>query len=121
MHADRFGAMAAATIRFPLGSELRRSSSGGACMSDIIEIVEQENVFDPDTIRLMASALEEAWDRIERSGSRFARPGYSRAMREVIARFIIEMAQQGVTDPQTLAERTVSYMTANYKDPRDPH
>jgi hypothetical protein len=88
-------------------------------MRDIIELAEQENVFDPETIRLLASAFEDAWTRIERSGNRLARPGYSRAMREVIARFIIEMAQQGIKDRQTLAERTVLYMTANYKDPRD--
>ncbi len=88
-------------------------------MRDIIELVERENVFDPETIRLLASAFEDAWNRIEKSGSRLARPGYSRAMREVIARFIIEMAQQGVKDPQMLAERTVAYMAANYKDTRN--
>jgi hypothetical protein len=88
-------------------------------MRDIIELVERENVFDPETIRLLASAFEDAWNRIEKSGNRLARPGYSRAMREVIARFIIEMAERGIRDPQTLAEQTVLYMTANYKDPRD--
>ena len=87
-------------------------------MHDIVELVGRENVFDPETIRVLAMAFEDAWTRIERSGNRLARPGYSRAMREVIARFIIEMAQQGVRDPQTLAERTVLYMAANYKYPR---
>lgn len=54
----------------------------------------------------------------ENPAARFARPGYSRAMREVIARHIIEMAQQGVTDPRTLAEELVRFVSANYKDDR---
>jgi hypothetical protein len=53
---------------------------------------------------------------LEKSGSRFARPGYSRAMREVIAKRIVDMAQQGVTDPQALAEDAVRFVRANYKD-----
>lgn len=73
-------------------------------MIDILEFVQPETVFDPETIQVLASAFDDAWDRLQKSGSRFARPGYSRAMREVIARHIIEMAQQGVTDPRTLAE-----------------
>jgi hypothetical protein len=88
-------------------------------MRNIIDLVERQNVFDPESIRLLASAFEDAWDRIEKSGNRLAGPGYSRAMREVIARFIIDTAQQGIKDPQTLAERTVAYMAANYTDPRD--
>jgi hypothetical protein len=85
-------------------------------MIDILDYVLPGTVFDPEIIQMLASAFDDAWDRIKKSGSRFARPGYSRAMREVIARRIVEMAQQGVTDPQTLAEDAVRYVQANYKD-----
>jgi hypothetical protein len=37
-------------------------------------------------------------------------------VREVIAKRIFEMAQQGVTDPQALAEDAVRFVRANYKD-----
>jgi hypothetical protein len=67
----------------------------------------------------LASTFDDAWDRLQKSGSRFARPGYSRAMREVIARSIIEMTQKGVIDPQTLAEETVLFGSTNYRDLRD--
>jgi len=40
-------------------------------------------------------------------------------MREVIARRIIEMVQNGEINPQTLAEQTVLFVNANYKDPRE--
>ena len=83
-------------------------------MIDILDYVLPGTVFDPEIIQLLASAFDDAWDRIEKSGSRFARPAYSRAMREVIARRIVEVAQQGVTDPQALAEDAVRFVRANY-------
>jgi hypothetical protein len=68
---------------------------------------------------VLASAFDDAWDRIKKSGSRFARPAYSRATQEVIAKRIIEMAQQGVKDPQALAEDSVRFLTTNYRDARN--
>jgi hypothetical protein len=73
-------------------------------------------VFEPEIVQMLASAFEDAWERFEQSGSRFARPGYARAMREVIARRIVEMAQQGVTDPQALADDAIRFVRTNYKD-----
>ena len=70
--------------------------------------------FDPEFIQVLASALDDAWDRIEKSGSRFAGPAYSRGMREVIAKRKIEMAQRGAKDPQTLADDAVQFFAANY-------
>jgi hypothetical protein len=37
-------------------------------------------------------------------------------MREVIAKRILEMAQQGVRDQQTLVDNAVRFVAANYKD-----
>jgi hypothetical protein len=85
-------------------------------MAEILKYIQPQTVFDPETIQVLAAAFDDAWERIQRSGSRFARPGYSRAMREVIARRIIEMAQQGLKDPQALAEDSVRFLTANYMD-----
>jgi hypothetical protein len=87
-------------------------------MIDILKFVEGERAFDPEMVQLLASAFEDAWDRLQKSGSRFARPGYSRAMREVVAKHIIEMAQEGVRDPLRLAEETISFVNAHYKDHR---
>ena len=85
-------------------------------MIEILKYVQPKTVFDPEFIQVLASAFDDAWNRIEESGSRFARPGYSRAMREVMAKRIFEMAQQGVTDPQALAKDAVRFVRANYKD-----
>jgi len=81
----------------------------------ILEFVRSESaVFDPETVQTLACALDDAWARIEKAGSRYARPGYSRAMREVVAKRIIEMAQRGVRDQEQLAADAVKFISANY-------
>ena len=55
-------------------------------MVEFQKIVPTQTSFDPELVEVLASALDDAWCRIEQSGSRFARAGYSRAMREVIAK-----------------------------------
>ena len=87
-------------------------------MIDILEFVEGGTAFDPETVQLLVSAFEDAWDRFQKSGSQLARPGYSRAMREVVAKHIIEMVQQGVKDPHKLAEETIVFVKTHYKDHR---
>ena len=87
-------------------------------MIDILEFVEGETAFDPETVQLLASAFEDAWDPFQKSGSQLARPGYCRPMREVVAKHIIEMAQQGVKDPHKLAEETILFVNTHYKDHR---
>jgi hypothetical protein len=81
-------------------------------MIEILKYVQPKTVFDPEFIQVLASAFDDAWNRIEESGSRFARPGYARAMREVIAKRIIESAQRGVKDLSALADDTVQFFTA---------
>ena len=51
------------------------------------------------------------------SGSRLARPAYSRAMREVVAKRIMEMAQRGVEDREALVTDALRFIAANYEQP----
>jgi hypothetical protein len=82
----------------------------------MVEIREFITVFYPEAIQVLASALDDAWDRIQKSGSRFARPAYARAMREVLAKRIIEAAQRGEKDKFKLAADAVKFLAANYMD-----
>jgi hypothetical protein len=88
----------------------------GQAMIEIREFIHPQTFFDPETIQVLASALDDAWDRIEKSGSRFARPAYARAMREVLAKRIIESAQRGEMDKLKLAADAVKFLAANYMD-----
>jgi hypothetical protein len=85
-------------------------------MAEIQRLFQPDATFDPETIEVLAAALENAWETIEKSGSRFARPAYSRAMREVIAKRIIEMARSGIKDQRQLADDAVRFLEANYND-----
>jgi len=85
-------------------------------MAEIREFIHTEAVFDPEAIQVLASALDDAWDRIQKSGSRFARPAYARAVREVLAKRIIEAAQRGEKDKLKLAADAVKFLGANYMD-----
>ena len=57
------------------------------------------------------------WETLRQSGSRLARPAYSRAMREVVAKRIMEMAQRGVQDRDELVADALRFVTANYEEP----
>jgi hypothetical protein len=85
-------------------------------MAKIREFIHAEAVFDPEAIQVLASALDDAWDRLQKSGSRFARPAYARAVREVVAKRIIEAAQRGEKDKVKLAVDAVKFLGANYMD-----
>jgi hypothetical protein len=85
-------------------------------MADLVHFVRLETAFDPEFVQVLASALDDAWDKVQKSGSVFARPAYSRAMREVIAKRIVEMAQHGTKDRQELADGAVRFLAANYRD-----
>jgi hypothetical protein len=83
---------------------------------EVSKFIQNATVFDPEFIHVLAFAFDDAWNRIEKSGSRFARPGYARAMREVIAKRIIETAEKGVKDPSAFAEDAVQFLAINYKE-----
>lgn len=85
-------------------------------MVEILKFIPKQTSFDPEFVEVLSSALDGAWCRIEKSGSRFARPGYARAIREVIAKRIIETAQNGAKDPAVLAEDAVQFLATNYTD-----
>jgi hypothetical protein len=94
----------------------RPTQIGGDNMVEILKF-SRETAFTPETIQILAAALDDAWERLRQSGSRLARPAYSRAMREVVAKRIMEMAQRGVQDREALVADALRFVTANYEEP----
>ena len=84
-------------------------------MASIVDLIKPEIAFDPETISVLSTALEEAWERLLKSGSECTRPAYVRAMREVVARRIIDMAQRGIRDQKELANGALRFLAANYR------
>jgi hypothetical protein len=86
-------------------------------MAEVVKFF-RKTAFTPETIQILAVALDEAWEQLAQSGSRLARPAYSRAMREVVAKRIIEMAQRGVEERETLVADALRFIAANYEQPQ---
>ena len=84
-------------------------------MASIVDLVRPKADFDPETIAVLCAALDEAWDRLLQSESECTRPAYARAMREVVARRIIDMAQWGIRDQIELANGALRFLAANYR------
>jgi len=84
-------------------------------MVEVLKFSRREAAFTPEIIEILAAALDEAWERLEKSGSRLARPAYSRVMREVVAKRIMEMAQRGVQDREALVTDAIQFIAANYE------
>jgi hypothetical protein len=84
-------------------------------MVEDLKFARRKTAFAPETIEILAAALEETWERLEKSGSQLSRPAYSRVMREVVAKRIMEMAQRGMQDRETLVEDALHFVAADYE------
>ena len=86
---------------------------------NMVEILKfsRETAFNPEAIQILAAALDEAWERLRQSGSRLTRPAYSRAMREAVAKRIMEIAQRGVEDREALVADGLRFIATNYEQP----
>ena len=86
---------------------------------EMVEILKfsRETAFTPETIEILRPRWMKLGRRMRQSGSRLTRPAYSRAMREVVAKRIMEMAQRGVQDREALVEDTLRFIAANYEQP----
>ena len=60
-----------------------------------------EAAFNPETIRILSDALDDAWRRLE-AGARLN--GSADAARAALAKYIITMANRGERDRQRLTE-----------------
>jgi hypothetical protein len=60
--------------------------------------------FDPESIRLLSGALDDAWRVVQANESKFKINGNAEGARDLLAKHIIDMAKQGELDRQRLIE-----------------
>ena len=84
-------------------------------MAQDLKSVSSNASFDPETVDLLSDAFEGAWQRVQTSGNRLARPGYANVMREVMAKHIFNLAEHGERDEIKLSDSAFHFFTANYK------
>jgi hypothetical protein len=66
--------------------------------------------FDPDTIELLASAFETAWNAVKKSGSPLAAEDQAASTRELLAKRIIEMGHKGERDRRCLVDDALAHL-----------
>jgi hypothetical protein len=69
-----------------------------------LQTVNGEATFDPESVRVLAAALDDAWRSLQKSGAYFKSRGHADATRERLAIRIIEMAKLGERDPARLRD-----------------
>ena len=74
---------------------------GRSTESQITHVSEQSTTFNPETLHILGSALDDAWQRLEVRGHL---NGSGDAIRTILAKHIIAMAEQGERDRQHLIE-----------------
>jgi hypothetical protein len=66
--------------------------------------------FGDKDIRVLVEALDQAWNRLQRSGSALINDGLSKVTRELLALRIIELALLGKRDPSRLRDGALHYL-----------
>jgi hypothetical protein len=70
----------------------------------------RETAFDPETTALLASAFDIAWGVVKKSGNSLAADDQAASTREVLAKRIIDRAQQGERDPKRLVDDALVHL-----------
>jgi hypothetical protein len=78
-----------------------------------IDSLLSNTAFDPDTITLLASAFDAAWDTVKKSGSPLAEDDRAASTREVLAKRIIEMGKKGERDPLRLVDDALAHLAGS--------
>jgi hypothetical protein len=68
--------------------------------------------FDPETVVLLASAFDTAWETVRKSGSPMARDDHADETRDRLAKRIVATAQDGERDHQRLVDDALAHLTA---------
>ena len=76
-----------------------------------IDSLLENAAFDLDTTALLASAFDSAWETVKKSGSPLAANENADSTRDLLAKRIIKMGQQGERDRQRLVDDALAHLT----------
>ncbi len=76
-----------------------------------IDLILANSAFDAETTALLASAFDTAWDTVKKSGSPLAADENAASTRDLLAKRIIEMGQQGERGLQRLVDDALAHLT----------
>jgi hypothetical protein len=78
------------------------------------------SAFDPDSIRILSDAFEDAWQSLQTTGTTFHLDGHADQTPEILARCIIEVAKLGERDRRRLRDAALAHLAeANIRKARN--
>ena len=78
------------------------------------------SAFDPESLRILTGAFEDAWQALQTAGTTFHVDGHAEQTREILARCIIEMAKLGERDRDKLRDAALAHLAeANIRHARN--
>jgi hypothetical protein len=72
-----------------------------------IHSLSMNNVFDADTMKILASAFDAAWEEIKTSDRSHAGERHAKATRELLAKHIMALAQRGERNSNRLIKNAL--------------
>jgi hypothetical protein len=75
----------------------------------IVALLQQE-AFEPETIRTLTAAFDQAWDKFKSSGSSLAQDACAPSTRALLAKQIIAKAQTGERNIDRLVKDGIAYL-----------
>ncbi len=78
------------------------------------------SAFDPESLRILTDAFENAWQALQTAGTTFHFDGHAEQTRDILARCIIEMAKLGERDRDKLRDAALAHLAeANIRKVRN--
>jgi hypothetical protein len=84
-------------------------------VAENLKFIPSEASFDPETVNLLSDAFEVAWQKVQTSGHRLARPGYANMIRGVMAKHISNLAEPASETRASSATAICIFFTEDYK------
>jgi hypothetical protein len=78
-----------------------------------IDLLPANSAFDAETTKVLASAFDAAWEKIKASDGSLTDKQQAAATRELLAKSIIKMVEQGERNPIRLVENAVGRLARN--------
>jgi hypothetical protein len=76
----------------------------------ILSLASKAAAFDAAQTRAICDAFDDAWAALQAAGSAFTGPGAAPAAREILAKRIIDMAQNGLLDVTKLKDDALAHL-----------
>jgi hypothetical protein len=95
-------------MRILYGWEMRRLSL--VVLMPIVPLVSKAGFFNPEQTRAICDAFDQAWASLIEAESALIDPAIAPAAREILAKRIIDMAENGMLDVNMLRNDALAYL-----------